>query len=343
MVANKLTMTTTESRNHIELVLKIARMYYTDNLTQAQIAAQIGYSRPTISRLLSESRDRGMVRIEIGHPLERLMQLEDALVRRYGLKCARVAQVNPGQDPSTIVPRYAAALLTEKSSPDSLITVSNGRAVAATVREVAIQDWPKSNVAQMVGALSPSNPMTDSPDICRMLAERLGGTVTTLHVPMILSSAHIAAAMRQAKTGHLKRAAPPPQTAAPMPQEPQIATALALGGGADVALEGVGATEGDRLSPVFDAYVTPHMVKEIRAQGAVATVCGHFIDAQGRPVCSELSDRIISVELDRLKRIALVIGVAWGQEKVKAIKACLVGSYISALATDQATAESLLA
>ena len=322
MVANKLTMTTTESRNHIELVLKIARMYYTDNLTQAQIAAQIGYSRPTISRLLSESRDRGMVRIEIGHPLERLMQLEDALVRRYGLKCARVAQVNPGQDPSTIVPRYAAALLTEKSSPDSLITVSNGRAVAATVREVAIQDWPKSNVAQMVGALSPSNPMTDSPDICRMLAERLGGTVTTLHVPMILSSAHIAAAMRQ---------------------EPQIATALALGGGADVALEGVGATEGDRLSPVFDAYVTPHMVKEIRAQGAVATVCGHFIDAQGRAVCSELSDRIISVELDRLKRIALVIGVAWGQEKVKAIKACLVGGYISALATDQATAESLLA
>lgn len=58
----------------------------------------------------------------------------------------------------------------------------------------------------MVGA--PSNPMTDSPDICRMLAERLGGTVTTLHVPMILSSAHIAAAMRQ---------------------EPQIAIALVIG------------------------------------------------------------------------------------------------------------------
>lgn len=119
--------------------------------------------------------------------------------------------------------------------------------------------------------------MTDSPDICRMLAERLGGTVTTLHVPMILSSAHIAAAMRQ---------------------EPQIATALALGGGADVALEGVGATEGDRLSPVFDAYVTPHMVKEIRAQGAVATVCGHFIDAQEGPYvrsCPTVSFRWSSI------------------------------------------------
>ena len=53
-------------------------------------------------------------------------------------------------------PPICRGLLTEKSSPDSLITVSNGRAVAATVREVAIQDWPKSNVAQMVGALSPA-------------------------------------------------------------------------------------------------------------------------------------------------------------------------------------------
>lgn len=322
MSGNNLTMTTTESRNHIELVLNVARMYYMDNLTQAQIAAKIGYSRPTISRMLRESRERGMVRIEIGHPLERLMQLENQLTKRFGLKCARVAQVNPNQEPATVVPKYAAALLIEKATPDSLITVSNGRAVAATVHEVAIQDWPKSNVAQMVGALSPSNPMMDSPDICRILAERLGGTVTTLHVPMILSSAHIAAAMRK---------------------EPQIATALALGGGADVALEGVGGTEGNRLSPVFNAYITPDMVRRIRAQGAVATVCGHFIDAQGRPVCEELSDRIISVEPERLKRIPLVIGVAWGQEKVKAIRACLVGGYLSALVTDQTTAESLLA
>ena len=322
MVANKLTMTTTESRNHIELVLKIARMYYTDNLTQAQIAAQIGYSRPTISRLLSESRDRGMVRIEIGHPLERLMQLEDALVRRYGLKCARVAQVNPGQDPTPSSPDIAAALLTEKSSPDSLITVSNGRAVAATVREVAIQDWPKSNVAQMVGALSPSNPMTDSPDICRMLAERLGGTVTTLHVPMILSSAHIAAAMRPGATNRHRA------------------------GARRRRRRGPGRGRCDRRRPPQSGvrrYVTPHMVKEIRAQGAVATVCGTSSTRREGPYVRSCPTAIISVELDRLKRIALVIGVAWGAGKSQGHQACLVGGYISALATDQATAESLLA
>ncbi len=110
-----------------------------------------------------------------------------------------------------------------------------------------------------------------------MLAERLGGTVTTLHVPMILSSAHIAAAMRQ---------------------EPQIATALALGGGADVALEGVGATEGDRLSPVFDAYVTPRMVKEIRRRARSPPYAGTSSTRRAGPYvrsCPTASSRWSSI------------------------------------------------
>lgn len=316
-----LSLATEESRSHIELVLTIARMYYEDGLTQHQIAQSIGYSRPTVSRLLKESRDRGMVRIQIGHPLERLMGLETELSKRYGLKCARVAQVPPNENAAGVVPKYAAALLIEHCDENSLITVSNGRAVAATVHEVPIQDWPKSNVAQMVGALSPSNPMMDSPDICRMLAERLGGTVTSLHVPMILSSAHIAQVMRE---------------------EPQIRTALALGGKADVALEGVGVVDERHPIPVFDSYVDDKALLRLIGKGAIATVCGHFIDAQGRPVNTELSERTISVDLERLRHIPLVIGVAWGPEKVEAIRACLLGGYLSALVTDQSTAEALL-
>lgn len=321
MKAKKLSMASEESRDYIDQALKVSRMYYLDDMTQIQIAEEIGCSRSTVSRLLKDSRQLGIIRVEISHVLERIQHLEDELVKVFSLKYARVAQVEPGQSSLSVVPEYAASLLIEHTLPDSLITVSNGRAVAATVRSVPVRDWPGSNVAQMVGALSPSNPMTDSPDICRMLAERLGGTMTALHVPMILSSSQVAGVMRK---------------------EPQIATALTLGGGADVALEGVGAMEKDRLSPVFDEYVTPQMVRQMRSWGAVATICGHFVDEEGRQVNTPLSDRTISVDLDRLKRIPLVIGVAWGAEKVRAIKACMIGGYISALVTDQATAEALL-
>ena len=156
-------LATSTSRRHVDLMLRVARSYYLEDKTQAEIAKEIGYSRPTVSRLLKESRDMGIVHISIGHVLERMRTLEEGLKKKYGLKHARVAEVKHGEDPKVIVPRYSAALFTEICAPDSLITVSNGGAVAATVREIPVLDWPKSNVAQMLGTLSPDNPMTDSP------------------------------------------------------------------------------------------------------------------------------------------------------------------------------------
>ncbi|WEV72540.1 sugar-binding domain-containing protein [Bifidobacterium sp. ESL0790] len=315
-------LATSSSRQHIDLVLQVARSYYLDNRTQSQIARDIGYSRPTVSRLLKESRDSGMVHITIGHELEHIRDVEQRLKRKYGIKHARVAEVHDEENPGNVVPKYAAALFCEECKPDSLITVSNGRAVAATVHEMPICEWPKSNVAQMIGALSPDNPMIDSPDICRMLASRLGGTFTDLPVPMILSNAKIANSMRK---------------------EPQIATTLALGGGADIAIVGVGAATDDRLGHIFDEYVDTATARALHRRGVVGHICGHLINAEGQHIHSDLCDRTISIDLERLKRIPLVIGVAWGAVKVNAIHACLVGKLISALVTDQKTAEALLA
>ena len=40
-------------RGHIQLLLEVARLYYVQGLNQAAIAKEIGYSRPTVSKLLS--------------------------------------------------------------------------------------------------------------------------------------------------------------------------------------------------------------------------------------------------------------------------------------------------
>ncbi|MFT9009352.1 MAG: sugar-binding domain-containing protein [Bifidobacterium sp.] len=309
------------SRKHIDLVLRIARSYYLESHTQSEIAKEFGYSRPSIARLLKESRDRNMVHIEINHPIERLEALEKALVKRFGLKYARVGEPRPGEDPTRVVSQCAASLFTEHMLPDSLVTVSNGNAVASTVHEVPLQDWPKTNVTQMIGSLSPRNALTDSPEICRLLAQRLGGTFTQLPVPMILSNAGVTRAMRE---------------------EGQIAATLALGGGADIALVGVGAVSKMRLGHIFDSYVTPEILEEIVSKGAVGHICGHHIDALGRHVQTSLCERTISIDFERLQRIPLVIGIAWGAIKVPAIRACLLGRLISALATDRWTAEQLL-
>lgn len=319
---NDKSLATNSSRQHIELMLRVARSYYLEDKTQAQIAQDIGYSRPTVSRLLKESRDSGMVHISISHELEPIRKIERQLEHKYGLQHVRVATVHDNENASQVVPKYAAALFCELCKPDSLITVSNGRAVAATVHEMPIREWPKSNVAQMIGSLSPDNPMIDSPDICRMLASKLGGTFTSLPAPMILSNAKIASSIRK---------------------EPQIATALALGGGADIAIVGVGTATEDRLVHIFDEYVDRTTAHTLCQRGVIGHICGHLIDAEGNLVPSDLYNRTISINLERLRRIPMVIGVAWGTVKVNAIHACLSGHLISALATDQKTAEALLA
>ena len=43
-------------REHIQTMLTVARRYWLEQATQAEIAAEIGYSRSMVSRLLDEAR-----------------------------------------------------------------------------------------------------------------------------------------------------------------------------------------------------------------------------------------------------------------------------------------------
>ena len=56
----------------------VARRYYLEDKKQSDIAAELGVSRPLISRMLSEARELGVVEITIHAPGE----TADALLRR---------------------------------------------------------------------------------------------------------------------------------------------------------------------------------------------------------------------------------------------------------------------
>jgi DNA-binding transcriptional regulator LsrR (DeoR family) len=305
-------------REHIELLLSIARKYYLEGDSQAEIATAVNFSRPSVSRLLTEARRRGIVQIQISHPLERLTRLEDQLAETFGLTKVRVADST--YDAGEVV-RCAAALLVESCREDSLITVSNGHSVAATVNAVPRMHWTRSQVVQMVGTLGHHHRISDSAEVCRRLAHRLGGSFHELPVPFFLSSGSIAAQMRR--------------------EEP-IAAALALGGGADVALVEVGAVHMN-MNQAGDVYPNPEIIVEMARTGAVGHIVGHFVSGDGRHLVTPLCERAITVDLEQVKAIPMVIAVAWGLEKIQALKAVMKGRFISALVTDRSTAEELLA
>ncbi len=58
------------------LILKAATLYYTHKFTQEEIARKLGFSRPTVVRLLKQARDYGFVEIRITRQLPHLLRLE---------------------------------------------------------------------------------------------------------------------------------------------------------------------------------------------------------------------------------------------------------------------------
>ncbi len=74
------------TEHDLAALVLISEMYYIQGKTQRDIADSLGLSRPAVSRLLQTARDRGVVRISIVDPSERLKALEEELVQAFGLK-----------------------------------------------------------------------------------------------------------------------------------------------------------------------------------------------------------------------------------------------------------------
>lgn len=310
-----------EARNRVELLLRVARMYYLEERTQDEIANEVGFSRPTISRLLSEAKKRRMVTITVSHPLEQVLALERRLERRFGLSVARVA--GHSRSSTETVSPLAAHALAEHGGQRAVVALSNGTSVAAVVDAMPQQHWPYSCVVQMVGSLgTPQGELIDSPDLCRRLAAKLGGTYRPMPVPIVLGSAAVTKAVKQ---------------------EELVLSTLELAARADLAVVGIGAVRRDGSSgTILQEHTNDQVRAEVLRGKAVAHICGHHYDAAGRHVRTSLCDRMISMSPERLKNIGLSLAVAWGAEKVPALHAVLTAGLVNGLATDEGTARMLL-
>ena len=70
-----------------DLLVRISELYYQQNLSQQDISKITGISRPTISRLLDEAKETGVVEIIVHSPINKNPQLSHAC--SYDLRFTR--------------------------------------------------------------------------------------------------------------------------------------------------------------------------------------------------------------------------------------------------------------
>lgn len=306
------------------LLYAAAKLYYTEDATQADVAAQLGTSRATVSRLLAEAKRRGIVRIEVVPPAEVASgDLADRLTRALSLTTVFLSHPLPNPGPgrttvdvmgATLAPAVGRALSAAGLLPGDVLLVSSGR----TVYEVAQYDLaplPGVLVAPTVGGNDQPEEWYQTNEITRLVANRVGGRPNYLFAPAL----------------------PGPDLYPSLLNDPSIQRVLHLWPRARCALVGVGAPPLMRSDiPQF----VPTGSSSLRA--AVGDVCSRFYDRAGDEIDFEGSDRLIAVELDALRHVPVTIAVAVGKDKIDSIVAGARGGYFNQLVTDPATAAAIL-
>jgi DNA-binding transcriptional regulator LsrR (DeoR family) len=82
--------------------------------------------------------------------------------------------------------------------------------------------------------------------------------------------------------------------------------------------------------------------EEIHAAGVRGELSGVQFDANGAPVVSSLTDRLIGIDAERLHAVPEVIAIAYGPLKAAAVSAGIRGGFVTSLVTHTAMGHALL-
>ncbi|MFN2160305.1 MAG: sugar-binding transcriptional regulator [Anaerolineales bacterium] len=314
--------------DHDRLLVKAARLYYEQGLTQAQISKRLRLSRQKIQRLLKTARDEGIVQINIRPIMGIIPELETALEERFGLQEVVIVETTSFEDQDTVareVGAGAAEYILRLLQPEDSIVISWGGTLRGMVNSLSAiahrNKFDGIKVIQGLGGLGNPNSETHAADLTRRLARILDGQAVLLPAPGIAGSQSAQVAFRS---------------------DPYVIQAMELAARADLAIFGIGAPRKDSILIQQGNIITWPELAALADRGAVGDINLRYFDSLGQPVKSDLDDRVVGLTLKDIRGIKYVVGIAGGSAKFKAIKAALEGKLVDVLVTDHITAQSLL-
>ncbi|MBN8904418.1 MAG: sugar-binding transcriptional regulator, partial [Rhodospirillales bacterium] len=100
---------------------------------------------------------------------------------------------------------------------------------------------------------------------------------------------------------------------------------------------------GARSTSQAASMLTAKEIEELVALGCVGDVLCNFLDAEGRSVAHPLNKRVMSVDLDDLRKAGHVVIACGGMHRAAAIRAAIRRIGCNTLITDEGAARALLA
>ena len=308
--------------NDLRLMVKACDMYYNENMSQQEIASALNLSRPTLSRLLTGAREQKLIRIEVADvEFVKYWELSEELKKKYHLKDVLIADSGETDDSTKRnIGIIAAAYLGHLIRDGDVVGISMGSTLHQVVLEMKECPDKKITVIPLVGGVGQANIKIHANSLAEHLAHLYHSEFHPIFVPARVYSQVV-------KNELMKDAS--------------VSYMMTLVNEMSIAILGIGYPN-EYSSIKTTGYFAENEMEKLISKGVAGEINMQFYGENGSTAPFKEDNYVIGVEVNKLKKIPLTIGIAGGRDKVRAIRGAIEGKYINTLITDHDCALSLL-
>jgi deoxyribonucleoside regulator len=300
--------------------MRIAWMYYVEGLTQNEIADRLGIGRVTVVRNINEAVKQREVKIWITGHVAECLELEAQLKEKFGLIEAVVVPepANP-ENTNRVIGNAAGMYITDQLADDICIGVGWGATLYNALQTLSPRELKNVDVVSMLGGIVEARRFNPS-EFAWQFANTVGANCYLLAAPAVVDSeATRKALIEQCGLDHV----------------------LNRVERMEMALLSVGTMSAQSTSFRFGFFSEDERQSLIKA-GAVGDMLYNFYDRAGKLVEHPINRRVMSMPIERLKRVPKRVMVSGGNDKVEALRGGLKLVDANVLVTNEDTARRLV-
>lgn len=297
---------------------KVARMYYILEMSQQEIALNLGIGRSSVARHLKEAKEEGVIRFLVSSSSEKEaydISLEKQIINNYKLMDTFILPSNEDSNFEMLISNYINSILPYQG------TVGVGGGSTMNQLSLAMSSFdarPNLNIVQTIGGFANNEKMMPSTSTIQNWSTSLKSNAIFLPAPVIVENEKIKNVYLESKS---------------------IAEVYKLISDMNMFITGIGSLRDVQI--LKELEVDKEIIDQILKE-SVGDINLHFFNDKGEFIFPELSNQVLGVSTEDFFKTPKRVSVAFGKEKKNAIKAALKGGLTDILITTRETAELLI-